>query len=409
MLPALASVYMNARVPGLGMVDLHVAEGRLARIAPAEGGRPLPSDAVDLGGRLTLPPLVESHVHLEKAYLLDRLPRPASSLADAIRLTAEAKASFTAPDMRRRALRFLRAMLRVGVTHVRAHVEIDDTLGITAVETMLGLREELRDVVDLQVVAFPQEGLLAQRSAIGLLQRAADLGVDAIGGIPYADADEARHLRIVFDAAERTGLPLDFHADLSDDATRLSAVEIARLAIASGMRGRVTIGHLTALGSAPADRVREVCALLAEAEVSVVVLPLTDLYLGGRADDHAPRRGLAPLRALHEAGVNVAVSTNNVQNAFTPFGRGSILDAALVLAAAAHLGTTEEMMLMTDMMTRNAARAIGIADYGIREGAPADFAVFDAVEPRELVGDVTAADLVVKGGRAVTPDLVAAA
>jgi cytosine deaminase len=401
-------VYRNARLRGrAGLADLHVAGGRIERIEPASPvpaspvpGAPVP-DFADLRGALVLPPLVEAHLHLEKAYLLDRMPREATSLADAIALTSALKTTFTRSDMRRRALRLVRAAMSRGVTALRAHVEIDDILGLRAVEAILGLREELRGLVDIQVVAFPQEGLTSQRTAVRLLRDALALGADVVGGIPYADDDAAAHLDLVFSLAEAAGRPVDLHIDLSDDPARLDVVGAAERTDARGLQGRVTVGHLTSLGSAEPATAAAVAAQLARAEISVVALPATDVYLGGRGDASAPRRGLTPVRLLLAAGVNVAVATNNVQNAFTPFGRGSILDTAVLLAALCHFGSAADAELVTDMMTTRAARAIGLDGYGIAAGGPADFAAYPAESVRGLLGDVERPVLIVKGGRPV--------
>ncbi|HEX4189943.1 MAG TPA: amidohydrolase family protein [Marmoricola sp.] len=406
---SLPRVFARARLSGADdLVDLVVADGRFEQIRPSGGAVGL-DDVVDLGGALVVPGLVEAHIHLEKAFLLDRLPRDPSTLAEAIAMTTELKAGFTRADMRSRALRLIRGSVEYGVTALRAHVEVDDVLALRAIETMLELREELAGVVGLQVVAFPQDGLTSQRHARRLLEEAVALGVDVIGGIPYADDSATEHLDLVFAAAERSGLPIDLHIDLTDDPSRLDVVAAAERTIAAGMQDRVTVGHLTSLGSVEPVAALEVADLIARAGISVVTLPGTDAFLGGRGDDHAPRRGLTPVRMLLEAGVNVAVATNNVQNAFTPFGRGRVLDAALLLATLGHFGSAQDAGTVVDMVTGRAAQAIGLTDYGLTAGAWADFAVFDAVGVRDLLGSADRPWLVVKGGRPVGPGSVVAA
>lgn len=402
-----SSVYSRALLPGRAeLVDIEVLDGVIAGLEPTRGEV---AGSTDLGGALVVPGLVEAHLHLEKAYLLDRLPRDAADLGEAITLTAGLKASFTREDIRARALRLVRGAVDHGVTALRAQVELDDTLGLLAVETVLELREDLRGVVDLQVVAFPQDGLTSQRTAIELLDVALRLGADVVGGIPYADDSAADHLDLVFAAAERTGLPIDLHIDFSDDPAQLDVVAAAERTIAAGMQGRVTVGHMTSLGSVPPDQARQVADLLAKAQISVVALPGTDAFLNGRGDDHAPRRGLTPVRLLLEAGVNVAVATNNVQNAFTPFGRGRVLDAALLLATLCHFGSAAEAATVIGMVTDRAASAIGLADYGLAVGCSADFAVFRAGGVRDLLGDADRPFLVVKGGEPVSSGSVIAA
>ena len=276
------------------------------------------------------------------------MPREATSLEEAIELTSQLKHTFTAADIRARSLRLLRSALSCGVTTVRAHVEFDDVLGVTALEAILALREEVQQFVDIQVAAFPQDGLTNQRTAQALYATAVDLGADVVGGIPYADDDPATHLDLAFDLAERTGKPLDFHIDFSDDPSQLDILGVAERTLAHGMQGQVTVGHLTSLGSVEAERAREIAELIARAGISVVALPNTDSFLNGRDDAVAPRRGLTPVRMLLEAGVNVALATNNVQNAFTPFGRGRITETAMMLAALCHFGSLEEAETVVD-------------------------------------------------------------
>ena len=390
-------VFGNLRLRGSDdLCELHVADGRILAIEPA---RSWPD--VDLRGALVVPGLVEAHLHLEKAYLLDRMPREATSLADAIQMTTDLKSTFTPADIRERSLRLIRSALSCGVTTVRAQVEIDDVLGLTAIETILALREEVRGLVDLQVVAFPQDGLTSQEHASTLLAEALDLGADVVGGIPYVDDDPEEHLDLVFAEAERTGKPIDLHADFSDDPADLTILGVVERTLKYGMQGRVTVGHLTSLGRVEPDRAREIADEIARAGISVITLPLTDIYLNGRT---SAGRGLTPVRMLIDAGVNVAVATNNVQNPFTPYGRGRITDAALLLAGLCHFGSAAEAETLVDLMTVNAAHAVGITTASLTVGAPATFAAFAARTARDLIGDADRAVLVVKDGRPVTPE-----
>lgn len=394
------TVFGNVRLRGCSSLhDLQVTDGRIAGMGPAGGAAD-----VDLRGALVVPGLVEAHLHLEKAYLLDRMPREATSLTDAISMTRDLKATFTATDIRDRSLRLIRSALSCGVTTIRAQVEIDDVLGLTAIGAILALREELRGVLDLQVVAFPQDGLTSQRRARTLLAEALDAGADVVGGIPYADDDPAEHLDLVFDTAVRTGAPIDLHLDFSEDPAELNILGVVERTRKHGMQGRVTVGHLTSLGRVEPDRAREIADLIAEAEISVITLPMTDVYLNGRSDPTTASRGLTPVRLLIDAGVNVAVATNNVQNPFTPYGRGRITDAAMLLAGLCHFGSASEAETVVDMMTVNAARAVGLSDRSLTVGAPATFAAFDARGDRDLIGDADRAILVVKDGNQVTSE-----
>src|SRR5918997_6028683 len=197
-------------------------------------------------------------------------------------------------------------------------------LGLSAIEVALELRDRLAGLMTMQIVAFPQEGIQRAPGTEELLRDALRLGADALGGAPYVDPDPIAHLETLFRLALEAGVPLDLHADFSDDPPAnppgLTARYAAERALAEGYLGRVVLGHATALGALPPDELRPLAELLARADVSVVTLPATDLYLGGRADSHNVRRALAPVRALRRAGGHVAYASNHVRKAFTPIG-----------------------------------------------------------------------------------------
>ena len=227
---------------------------------------------------------------------------------------------------------------------------------------LLGLRESHADLVDLQVVAFPQEGILQSPGTEDLLVEGLRAGADVVGGCSYMEAtpEECRdHVDRVFALAERFGVPVDLHADFADDTSDpryALAGYIADRTRAHGMAGRVTVGHMTSLASLGADARKRTVADLADAGVAVVVLPATDVHLGGRSDDANVRRGIAPVRDLLDAGVRTGLSSNNIRNGFTPFGNADVLEIALFLAQTAHLGGPDDLATLIRMATDDAAR-----------------------------------------------------
>jgi cytosine/creatinine deaminase len=403
-----------------GLVDIEIAAGRVARIRTARGAGatrrpadPLTADAmppgareIDAHGKLVIPGLVESHFHLDKALLGAGAPADAGSVAGAIRATAEMKRRFTREDIHARARRAIELALRHGTTAMRTHVEVDPIVGLAGMEAILPLQREYAWAIDLQLCVFPQEGIFKASGTEKLMRAALAMGGEAVGGVPYNDGDPLAHLDLVFDLAREFDRDVDLHLDFADDADRLLVGAVAERTMTRGWEGRVCAGHMTALGALAPAELDPVVRKIRDAGISILVLPATDLYLMGRADVRNVRRGLAPARRLHEAGVNVAVSTNNVQNPFTPFGDADLLRVANLLATAGHFGTAEDLVLVLRMATEHGARALRRPDHGVREGARADLVLLDCTEPAEAVGAIPERLMVIKAGRVVVTNQV---
>ena len=390
-------VIRGARLPsGVGPVDVGIADGRITRIAPciAERG----AHEILAAGRLVIPGLVESHFHLDKALLGAGAPSGAATVEGVIRATAEAKRAFTLEDIQRRARRALEMAIRRGTTVMRTHVEVDPIVGLRGMEAIVPLKREYAWAIELQICVFPQEGIFKAPGTEPLMRAALKMGGEAVGGVPYNDINGRAHLGLVFDLAREFDRDVDLHLDFFDEPGDLLIGEVADLAIARGWQGRVCAGHVSALGALEPSALAPLAGRVRDAGISILVLPATDLYLMGRNDTRNVRRGLAPVRQLLDAGVNVAVSTNNVQNPFTPFGDADLLRVANLLANAAHFGTADDLLSVLRMATENGARAIRRADYGLVEGARADLVMLDCTEPAEAVGVIPERLCVVKDG-----------
>jgi len=379
-----------------GLVDIAIVGERIAAADIVERtGR----ETIDLGGRLVTPGLVESHIHLDKALLDDRVLSVAGTLEEAIRLTGEAKRAFTIDDIRGRARRVLDLAVRAGTTAMRSHVEVDPIIGLAGLEAMLPLREEYAPALDLQLCAFAQEGIVKVPGTEGLLRRALTMGADLIGGCPYNDTDGLEHIRIVFALATAFGVDVDFHVDFADEPDHLHVREIAAQTVRAGWQGRVAVGHLSELAAVPGFRQDEIIAEIAGAGVGVICLPATDLYLMGRTDDHNVRRGLTPVRRLLAAGVPVALASNNIRNPFTPVGTADLSHMAFVAAVAAHMGTPADLRALLAAITLHPARLLRLPDYGLAPGCRADLVVWDCGRPEDAVATLAPRTLVVKRGR----------
>lgn len=400
-------VLRDAHLPdGSGPVDIAVDDGRITAIVPAT--RTTASTVVDCAGNAVVPGLIEPHLHLDKALLDAEAPPTDGTLAQAIEVTGRLKADFTRDSVAARAGRLLEQAVSHGTTVIRAQPDVDPIVGLTGIEAMLALGEEYADLVDLQVVAFPQEGILRAPGTEDLLVEALRAGADVVGGCSYQEAtlDDCReHVDRVFALAERFGVPVDIHADFADDTSdpRFAlAGHIAEATRAHGMGGRVTVGHMTSLAGLHGDARKRVLGELADAGVAVVVLPMTDMHLGGRNDDANVRRGIAPVRDLLDAGVRTGVSSNNVRNAFTPFGIADVLDVALFLAQTSHLASPDDLAGLIRMATDDAAAIVGLGDrHGLHVGADADLVVLAAPTATEALLSRAHRRVVLKRGHVV--------
>jgi cytosine deaminase len=391
-------VLAGGRLPPAGQrADVGIRAGRIEAIGDLDA-RPA-RRRLDVAGRLVVPGFVDAHVHLDKGYLLDRAPSREGTLAEAIRVTAEAKRGFTGPDIQARARAILDRAVRAGTTAMRGHVEVDPIVGLRGLAAVLPLRAEYADRLDLQLCAFAQEGIIQAPGTEALLREALQAGADVIGGCPYNDADGEAHIDRVFALARELDRDADFHADFADEPVHRHVEAIVDRTERHGWRGRVAVGHLTELAARDGVEQARIADALRAAGIAVITLPATDLYLMGRRDTRNVRRGLAPIKRLRAAGVTVAAATNNVQNAFTPVGNADPLLLTYLLVVGAHMGAAEDMAAALDMVTIEPARILGRRDHGVAVGCRADLVVLEASTLAEAVGGVPARFLVVKAGR----------
>jgi cytosine deaminase len=378
--------------------DLVIDRGRIRQITPRVS---TPAQmALDISGKLVLPSFVESHIHLDKAFIADRTSGLSLEGPTPQMLVAELKKKFTVEDIYQRVRRVALLAIRHGCTTMRAHVEIDAFVELRGVEAMQRVQTEFSSMLDLQLIAFAQEGIFHDDVTQELLQEGLQMGLPILGGCPYMDQDQRRHIDWFFDTAEAAGVPLDFHADTGADPSRLTCDYIAEQTIARGMQGRVTLGHLCTLDMLEPRHRARVIDRLREADIQVISLPATEMHVKGRADRHT-WRGVTRIEELRAAGVNVSISTNNIVNPFTPYGHPDLLRQALVTAMAAHLGNLDQMVWLLDLITINPARAIGLKEYGLAEGCRADLVVLDATDPAQAITEQSEKLWVLKSGRMV--------
>lgn len=325
------------------LVDMEVARGKVVAIHPAGSLVPPQGAVIRRGGRVTAP-LAEPHVHLDATLLGARSPNRSGTLREGIANWARLRPDLTAEDVRERALMTIEAYVAHGTTRIRTHV---DTGSLVAVEALLALREEVAATgVELQVVAFPQEGILRAPGRREAWEEAVRLGCDAVGAIPHFErtqAEGAESLRLTFELAERYDRRIDVHCDETDDPHSRHLETICALALDRGMGERVVCGHCTAMHSYENPHAAKVIELVAESGVQVVANPLDNVVLQGRYDSYPRRRGLTRVDQLWDAGAVVGIGHDSVQDPWYRLGTANLLDAAYMLVHLGHLTSEEQM------------------------------------------------------------------
>ena len=386
----------NAVLPGrAGLWSIGVAAGKVAEIAPEIAGE-VPRE--DAGGCLLSPGLVECHIHLDKAEILDRVTIKEGTLSEAVRETARAKAGFTEEDVYRRASQVVERAVLNGTMAMRTFVEIDPRAGMRSFAALKRVKADYAHLIGIQICAFAQEGLSNEAETEPMLVAALEQGADLVGGCPYTDPDPTGHVSRIFDLAQRFGVDADFHVDFDLRPERADLPEIIRQTERRGYQGRVACGHVTKLAAMPTDAVDAIAARLAAVGVGVITLPATDLFLLGRDSKGLVPRGFAPLMQLRAQGALTAVATNNVLNPFTPYGDANLMRIANLYANVAQLSRDEDLAAAFAMVTSDAARMIG-RKAEIAVGASADLVLLDAASVSDVVRRVAPPLMGWKAGR----------
>ena len=373
-----------------GTRDVGVEQGRIASIRERldEKG----SEEIEAGGRLLIPGFVNIHCHLDKCLTSSWADVWGSSSAgspQAIPAARKVKERFTESDIVERASRAVTSSILEGTTAIRAFADVDTVGGLLAVRSLLKVKERFRGAIDIQVVAFPQEGLVRDRGSEELLEKSIEMGADVVGGMPWYERDQAnsvRHTDIVFDIAKKYGKDIHALVDDNTDPSSRNLEYFLHRAVKEGYRGRVACSHCRgALDSPDEAYAKEVVALALEAGLTVVENSHISLFMYGRLDGHPVRRGVTRVREFLAAGVNVAVAQDDIDDPYYPFGRGDMLELAFVMCHAAHLGSPKEMESALDMVTYNPAEGMGMKGYGAREGDYADLVLLDAGSVHETL------------------------
>ncbi|MBC8744101.1 cytosine deaminase [uncultured Limosilactobacillus sp.] len=363
------------------MVDVRIVNGKFKEIAPnlAEATN---EQVIDGQGNLLLPPFVDSHVHLD-ATLTAGQPEwnESGTLFDGIRIWSERKQDLTKEDVKTRAKKTLLNMVGHGIQHVRSHVDVTDP-HLIAAQALLELREELKDQIDLQLVAFPQEGILSYPHGRELMEQAVKEGLDVVGGIPHFEFTTEygwQSVHFLMALADKYDRLVDVHCDEIDDPASRNLEVLATEAYERGMKDRVTASHTTAMGSYNDAYTYKLFRLLKMSDINFVSNPLVNVHLGGRFDTYPKRRGVTRIKELTEAGINVSFGEDDIQDPWNPLGDGNMLDAVTMGVYIAHLMGYHQLQEAFNYVTYNGAKTLHISDrYGIEAGKPANCILLNA-------------------------------
>ena len=370
--------------------DIRITDGKFNRIA--ENITPNAQEkVVDGKGNVLLPPFVDSHVHLDTTLTAGEPEwNESGTLFDGIRIWSERKKSLTKKDVKGRAKKTILKQVKNGVQHVRSHVDTTDP-HLIAMEALLELKDDLKDIVDLQLVAFPQEGILSYPNGKELLEQAVKEGADAVGGVPHYEFNQqygADSVKYLVSLAEKYDKLVDVHCDEIDDPNSRNLEVLATQAYETGLKDRVTASHTTAMGSYNDAYTYKLFRLLKMAGLNFVSNPLVNMHLGGRFDTYPKRRGLTRIKELDEAGINVSFGEDDVADPWSPLGCGNMLDPLSMGVYAGQLMGYQQLQDSFNFVTYNGAKTLHITDdYGIEVGKFANCIILDGTNFYDILNE----------------------
>jgi cytosine/creatinine deaminase len=379
-------IVKGGTLPDGRVTDIGIAGGKITamdQLGDAQAG-----EVIDATGDLVSPPFVDPHFHMD-ATLSYGIPRinASGTLLEGIGLWGELKQVMTQDEVVARALTYCDWAASMGLLAIRSHVDTcDDRL--LGVEALLQVREQVKDYIDLQLVAFPQDGFYRDPTARENTIRALEMGVDVVGGIPHFErtmADGAASVRDLCEIAEARGLMVDMHCDETDDPMSRHIETLAYQTTRLGLQGRVAGSHLTSMHSMDNYYVSKLLPLIAEAQISAIPNPLINIVLQGRHDTYPKRRGLTRVKEMLAMGINVGWGQDCVLDPWYSLGTGDMLDVAFMGLHVAQMTSPDEMRKCFDMVTTANARTMGLQDYGLHVGAKASLVVLDAGDPIEAL------------------------
>ena len=367
-------------------IDIAVKGDRIVAVEPAIGAEA--REVVDASGRLVTPPFVDPHFHMDATLSLG-LPRMnrSGTLLEGISLWGELRPSLTREALVDRALRYCDLAVTQGLLAIRTHVDTSDPRLVT-VEAMVEVRERVKPYLDLQIVAFPQDGYYRCRDGVASFARALDMGADIVGGIPHFERtmeDGRLSVEALCRIAADRGLPVDMHCDETDDPMSRHVETLAAQAVRFGLHGRVAGSHLTSMHSMDDYYVSKLIPLIKEAGMNVIPNPLINIMLQGRHDTYPKRRGMTRVKDLMEAGINVSFGHDCVMDPWYSMGSGDMLEVGHMAIHVAQMASVEDKVRIFEALTVNSAKTMGLQGYGLEKGCNADLVILQARDPAEAL------------------------
>ncbi|MDK1385820.1 amidohydrolase family protein [Sinorhizobium sp. 8-89] len=397
-------IIRNANLPdGRQGLDIGLAGGRIAAIEKSIAATA--GEEIDASGRLVSPPFCDPHFHMDATLSLG-MPRMnvSGTLLEGIGLWGELRPLLTKEALVERALRYCDLAVSQGLLYIRSHVDTSDPRLVTA-EALLEVKEKVAPYINLQLVAFPQDGYYRAPDGIASLERALDMGVDIVGGIPHFERtmeDGARSVEALCRVAADRGLPVDMHCDETDDPMSRHIETLAAQTVRFGLQGRVAGSHLTSMHSMDNYYVSKLIPLMAEAEINVIPNPLINIMLQGRHDTYPKRRGMTRVRELMAAGLNVSFGHDCVMDPWYSMGSGDMLEVAHMAIHVAQMAGIEDKHKIFDAITVNSAKTMGLEGYGLEVGCKADLIVLQAADVIEALRLKANRLFVIKSGKVIS-------
>lgn len=397
-------IYKNAKLRHKsGLYDIVVEGDKFKEIAQNCGNKYNVGSVVDLEGRLVCEPYVESHIHLDYVYTADIPSEETASgtLFEAINKWSESKHLLTKEEIKKRAIKGILTQVKNGVQYIRTHVDVTDPK-FTAFKAMLELKEELKNLIYIQLIAFPQEGMYAYKGGAELVEEAVKMGADVVGGIPHFEftrEDGIKSVKKAVEIAMKYDKLVDIHCDETDDEQSRFVEVLAAEAYFSGMRERVTASHTCAMSSYNNAYAFKLMTKLAQSGINCISCPTENTYLQGRYDSYPKRRGVTRIDELINAGVNVSLAQDSISDPWYPLGNGNLINQLDFALHIGHLMSIEQINNSLDYITVNGAKTLNLGDgYSMKEGNKASFIVINAPNEFEAVRERAGVVLSVREG-----------